>query len=384
MIIENIRLHKQYQYDILECLLDGKRLYFECSQIKTQDSSDLMYDAFVIAVLPLMLEKNENLFVKGNVDSILLRQVNEYILPKLCEINDLKNTLRVESTNTSVIDFLSNKNVATGLSCGVDSLATIKEFRDENKPISFVTFFDAGSHGSYGSKSTDEIFNFRLENAKKAAQKIGSKLLIIRTNAHSFIEGRFESAHSFLNISCAFATLGLINEYRYASAYKFSESTLMPGDTSNYDHHILGELYSSYFKTASTLKNHTRLERIRNISNLKISQEYLDVCTNSLSAKKNGFQNCSSCHKCMRTFMALENFTKLDNFSKIIDIEKYESSKMRYIHYLLSGDLPLHDQEILCMLHENKLITYKHKLFSRYSKFKKALKALLKNVLTHD
>nr|WP_042246148.1 hypothetical protein [Nonlabens ulvanivorans] len=261
MRLSGIEITKNDSSYTIQCLLDDEVLYFKTSHIFLYEEQVSLFDAFVIAVIPVMIERQEMLYVDGAVDSFLFRQLNEQILPRLSKINDLQDVLQIQSLS-DVIHQFDNQNRVTGVSCGVDSMATIKNLEEKKTQLDYLAFFDAGSHGSYGTKNSSINYEFRKKNALEFAKKLSYELIEVRTNAHKFLTGRFKSAHSFLNLSCAFATQGLINHYYYASAYAIGQSTQQSGDTSNYDHIILPFLESSYFKTSSTLGEINRLERI--------------------------------------------------------------------------------------------------------------------------
>lgn len=377
MRLQGIKISKIDTSYIIECQLDDERLYFESSHTKNNQSDDLFYDPFVIALLPLMLERKENLFIEGAVDSVLLNQLNLKVLPKLCKIHHIYEQLTITALICLENKAMKSNLVATGISCGVDSLATIKEFKESDKKLDFLTFFDAGSHGAYGAKNTKATYCHRLKNANVAAEKIGLNIINVRTNAHSFLKGYFKSAHSFLNLSCAFATLGFINEYHYASAYSINQSNQRSGDTSNFDHYILPELYASYFSSKSTLGNKNRLERIQYIINYNISKKHLDVCTNSLRASEIGALNCTSCEKCMRTATTINLIDNLKNYKKVFELKQFKMNQKSYVVSLLLGNNSTHDNELLNLLKSANKIRLIHKIMALKMVLKKKLKSLL-------
>lgn len=359
MILSDISLQQEKDYSKLECLLDGNSIYFTLSHINSNIS--LVYDAFVVALIPLLLEKQENIVVQGTMDDVLCKQLNDVLIPRLCQVNKIAITLKVIPDVTENTIALNKQVNATGLSCGVDSLATVKYFFDNAIGLDYLTFFDAGSHGIYNGNYAKENYEYRLKNSERAATTIGLPLVKVKTNAHSFIRGSFESAHSFLNISCSLATLGLINNYHYASAYAVSQSNFKPGDTSNFDNFLLPLLFTSYFNTHSTLQTKTRLERISYIQHYDVANAYLDICTNSILAKKMNLQNCTSCDKCLRTAATLELYDSLPTFDKVFDLNIYHSKIDNYIAKLISKKVSIHEREFLdSWLKENKITTLQY------------------------
>ncbi|PQJ32187.1 hypothetical protein BST92_09730 [Nonlabens arenilitoris] len=377
MILDNIKLYKANGLDVIECFLDNTRIYFKMTHLHQSANGVLLYDSFMIALIPLMLEKCENLEIKGTVDQVLLDQLNKSILPELCIIHKMNKHIEIKASQTIEIK-IDNLTKATGISCGVDSIATVKEFIDSNTKLDYLTFFDAGSHGAFGTHNTEITFNHRLENALKAAENLDLEIIKVRTNVHQLLKGQFKSAHSFLNLSCVFATQGFINEYYYASAYSLNQSSLVSGDTSNYDHYILPQLYASYLNTTSTLGDKRRIERVNYIANFKITRHHLDVCTNTFKANNTGHLNCSTCEKCMRTALSLEQLLDINLFKNVFNLELFNAQRGTYISSLLMGTNTIHDDELLSLLKENCQIKFFHKNQAFQMKLKTSLKSMLK------
>ncbi|KEZ93755.1 hypothetical protein [Nonlabens ulvanivorans] len=378
MILSDIKLRKQGQLHVLECLLNKERLYFETSHIVLIDEKELIYDAFVIAVIPLMIEKKESLIVKGLMDATLQKQLNEIVIPKLLAIHQITLNLTINCSKTSINHQLQNNSIATGISCGVDSFATIKSFKEHSKKLDYLTFFNAGSHGAYDTQNSKINYKHRLLNATRASQELGREMIKVETNAHSFLSGRFKSAHSFLNLSCAFATLGLLNHYHYASAYSLRQSSEQSGDTSNFDHIILPQLFASYFSTQSTLGNMNRVERVGYISTFKTSHKYLDVCTNSMIASLLKKQNCTSCEKCMRTAATLDILGVFNKYHEVFCLDTYRKNKRIYLSRLLTGKNSIHDEELLELYREKKQIKMSYYLNGHFMRIKAGVKKLIK------
>lgn len=336
------------------------------------------YDAFVIALIPFMLENSEDLYVDGIVDEVLLTHLNTQFLPQLAVISKCKKTPQISAKHTQRSK-AKNSQIGTGFSCGVDSFTTLYDFIQSKISVRYVTFLDAGSHGKYGKEHTKQIKEFRRQNAAKAAQRLDMEMICISSNISSFVTSSFESSHSLVNLSCVYHLSNLYSDYYYSSAFSEKQSTLKGGDTSNWDSLLLPYISSSYLTIKSTALDKTRLQRTAFISEENTVQNYLDVCTNSLLAKERGYQNCSSCHKCAKTMTSLALLDRLSQFGNVFDLNRYVTTRDMYIStYLLQKKLNPIDQEILDTLKEKKEVVLKHYFSAFVFRLKKNIKKILK------
>lgn len=385
MVLSNIRRFEKGGFWRLECLLDGTAMFFESTHMQIDGERELLYDSFVVAVLPLMVERQENLSIQGSIDAILLKQLNEVILPGLSKINNVPLKLTISSLSTTKNGYLHQKAfIATGVSCGVDSFTTILEAVEVGFKYDCLTFFDAGSHGTYNAAGSILNYDYRLSNAILVSQKLNIPLVRVKTNAHDFLSFRFQSAHSFLNISCVFATMGFITEYRYASAYAVNQITSKSGDTSNYDYYLLPSLFSSYLRSESAITEMNRLQRINYISKFSLPLEHLDVCTNSVKAKQIGFINCSSCEKCMRTMATLETIGFLDKYNRVFNLVDYHQNMEKYLSRLLVGNKSIHDKELLSVYKFERKAKWKYYLTGYYLRIRFEISIFLKKLKLHS
>lgn len=336
------------------------------------------YDAFVIALIPFMLENSEDLHVEGIVDKVLLDNLNTQFLPQLAAISKCNRTPQIIAKETQTSKNI-NTHIGTGLSCGVDSFTTVYDFIDNNVDLRYITFLDAGSHGKYGKEHTTQIKEFRKQNALKAAQGLGMEILSINSNISLFVTSSFQSSHSLVNLSCVYNLSKLYASYYYSSAFSEEQSTLKDGDTSNWDTLLLPYICSSYLSVKSTSLDKTRLQRTAYISDKEVVQQHLDVCTNSLLAKQRGFQNCSSCYKCAKTMTSLHLVDALSKFKNVFDKSRYPDTRDMYIiTYLLQEKLNPIDQEILDALKQRKEIRLHHHISAFLFRYKRKIKRVLK------
>ncbi|WP_299684306.1 hypothetical protein [uncultured Dokdonia sp.] len=374
MKLSDIKLKSKGTFKTLSCFIDTfeDSMSFELSHFDNSHEH-LLYDSFVIACIPLMIANKESLLVDGCVDTVLLKQLNTVVLPMLCKLYNIEDTISVKASKSVLVKTKGKEWVVTGLSCGVDSFTTIKTRTQKKQKLDALTFFDAGSHGLYGGKITQINYNYRLNNVENTANKLKLPLVKVRSNNYKFTSELFQEWHSFLNLSCVFATGGLIKKYYYASAYTKEKSVMKAGDTSNFDHYILPELYTSYLKVTSSVTELNRVERTRFIQDDALVRQHLDVCTNSIEASNIKRQNCTSCAKCLRTALTLDSLGVIEEFNNVFDLKRYHKNKNRYIASLLNSKTII-DIELVDHLKEEKKIHFKHYLLSIYLQFKNTLK----------
>ncbi|MBQ6118104.1 MAG: hypothetical protein IJK98_02630, partial [Clostridia bacterium] len=100
------------------------------------------------------------------------------------------------------------------------------------------------------------------------------------------------------------------------------------------DSYALPLMRSEKLELVSDGCQHTRSQKTELIADWDISKKYLNVC-----CRKDAEENCSECHKCVRTLLPLDAMGKLDEYSHVFDLEKYRKQRNKHIRFLaLSKD----------------------------------------------
>ncbi|WP_298952445.1 hypothetical protein [uncultured Nonlabens sp.] len=292
--------------------------------------SDL-WNAAIIALLPLSFENNWNIKSNGIIDETLKDGLINELFPvmKQAYTTDFTPLLDVESQHFSPC--LMNNQTATGLSCGVDSFATIFS---KQKELSALTFFDAGSHGKNFQQKTDSIRQHRFSNVELVASKLKMPLYTVTSNLSNFTKAKFQDNHAFLQLSCAHLLCGICNVYHYSTGQKNDYLDRHELDFIYINNFLTPALSSGRLKIKTSLGTLTRFQRTYIISEQKIPQQHLDVCVDPFKVIDQGLINCSGCDKCLRTQLALKIQGNYESFSSVFNEQIYNVKISRYIAFL--------------------------------------------------
>ena len=199
--------------------------------------------------------------------------------------------------------------------------------------ISYLTYFNAGSHGDFGGDMARKTFNQRFLRVSQFAQEIGLKIIKVDTNLSEILRMKFVSTHTIRNLSCVLHLQKLFQYYYYSSALRFDNFLITRQAMARYDLLVLECISTESVKFYSTLSDKTREERTAIISSYDKSFHYLDVCVNPKSAQEK--VNCSVCDKCLRTQLTLDVIGELKNFDQVFDLDLYYKHKDKYIGRIL-------------------------------------------------
>ncbi|CAM4043634.1 hypothetical protein FLAN108750_07195 [Flavobacterium antarcticum] len=345
-------------------------------------------DAFVVGLLLLALKLGEDIYVVGTISARLKYQLNHYLIPALCLAFKEFVTIKIyaEHENEQIVSKHSAQ-AATGISCGIDSFATLIEhaYIKTDLKIAYLTYLNAGSHSDYGGKYGRNVFKMRSQRISRFAKEIKLPLVKVDTNLSDLLKMKFVSTHTLRNMSCILNLQKSIKTYYYASAFRFDTFEINNLISDKYDLLTLQMISTESTKFYSSLSDKTREERTSLVSNYRYAFDYLDVCVDPTNAK--GKINCSKCEKCMRTQVTLDVLGRLEDFNKVFNNEFYILNKSKYIGKLLANkNNSLVDKNVLSFLIENDFrITASHQLeryIYNYIRWKNSLKAKLKKYLS--
>ncbi|MCI8428340.1 MAG: hypothetical protein HFJ03_12545 [Lachnospira sp.] len=299
--------------------------------VKNENASMLttdVYNAFLFLPMYMSMYYHTDLCIHGEVSKILYRNMIDYIQPILCSFSD-----KLSPVNVIVDGFKETKTeqkiVGTGISCGVDCLATIyKYYEKENNPeykLNALFMLNCGWHGNYYDKSTFELFEKRCKVNGKAAADIGLPLFMVDSNLHAFLPQLDDQSSYFSIYTCIFAMEKAISRYYISSSFSYGEvmkygMKARNRDFSEYaDPSALPLMHSANLKLVSDGCQYTRSQKTELISDWNISKKYLNVCCINDSE-----ENCCTCIKCVRTLLPLEAMGKIDAYKAVFDLDKWK------------------------------------------------------------
>lgn len=341
--IKNLRKEKKgdWTYLVVDFDVKGiknpfeeKTMWFAVENKNADMLTDDVYDAFVIVSLYLGMHYHQDVYIEGKISPRLYHNIMHYLMKIFDNFSDDTQPIKFtvdgfKKTKKGPIDL-----VATGISCGVDSLTTIYdnfiETNDEDFKVSGLILANCGTHGDYENEKTRKIWLERAKLNKKAADELGLPVFLVDSNLHAFTHKVSENKMGYLAIyCCAMALQKYIKRYltpsgsSYDNRSKFSLSD-RDIDIANYCETYMPHLVSTErFELVIDGCQYTRAEKIEKICDWDISKKHLNVC---LEPKDDG-GNCSACQKCARTLLVLDVLGKLDEYGDVFDLKTYKENK---------------------------------------------------------
>lgn len=228
--------------------------------------------------------------------------------------------------------------VATGISCGVDSLYTIAQHTSQHTPennrINTLAFFNAGSSMKAADILRTPLVEGRLQIAKAFPAEYGFDFIFIETNLHlilnKYLTYSHTENHTYMALFCIYHIQNKIKTYYYSSGYSYAEFTLKRENhnaelgSAHYDLLTLSMASINNIRFYSAGSEANRLEKTKYIISYKPAQKYLNVCVNES-------QNDSKCFKCIRTLLTLDALNVIDDYRAVFDVDYYKTHRQTYI-----------------------------------------------------
>lgn len=229
----------------------------------------------------------------------------------------------------------SARKVATGCSCGVDSLNAIKcmcENLDGRFKPDYLVVNNVGAYTSGGKLYADK-YDQNAENARQCAKELDIPLIVTDSNFSEAIPQKHLLTHVYSSSFAVYMLRKLWHRYYYASPgtriqdrFKIVHNDYLP--PCQYDLIALPAFSISQLRICNESITMSRFEKMRNIADYPIAHKYLSVCL------KQGKGHCGTCPKCKRTLWILDALGKLDNFTEIFDIAAYRAKRKHYLQNL--------------------------------------------------
>lgn len=236
--------------------------------------------------------------------------------------------------------------VATGISCGVDSLYTIYTHTQNIPPtceLNHLVFFNVGSHKTgKGEDDSKRLFEGRRKLCRDFAAEAGLGFIEISSDLPAFLD-KYDNGyshvenHTFMALFCIHWIQGGMKRFYYSSGLPFNNFScrFLPQtnfDCANYD--LLTLLCASHggLRFISAGGSVSRFDKIKDLCDYPLAYRYLNVCVNEVC-------NDGTCFKCIRTILEIDSLGKLDLFDAVFDVAGYKKGKMKYMENLYIGAL---------------------------------------------
>lgn len=310
-----------------DIVIDGntKTLWCETSADYRQFLLSERSDAFLCVVLPFAMRAGKDIICEAPVTEQFLHNLREILIPQLCSHDPrLHPTKIIAASDASILH--SGNAVATGMSCGVDSLYTTMIYDKYELKSLRLTHLYTGNY-LYGNKS--EIFH----RAEALAKDLSLPLVKTGTNINEELKLPHVFTHFYKTLFGVLALRKLFRVYYYSTAEDFSHFTLKnssSSDTALYELLLLNTFSCSDFQVVTGGVKSERVEKTRALCAYPPAHKFLNVCLHPEKPK-----NCGKCGKCMRTLLMIDMAGGLDSFRDVFDIDEYLENRLESLVYLV-------------------------------------------------
>ena len=336
MIISKLKKEKKdYGCDLVSTIFRDDKTPFELRfeyNIENMELIDDFYaDSFLVSLLPYAMEFGYDIQVSNPISKELFNNLEEEYIPCLAKYN--KNFKKIDIKYSDIVEkkIYNNTAIATGCSCGVDSLHAIYTnlMNKNNEKLTHLVVVNSGACSWKGGEESKKWFEIEIERAKKVAMELNLKLIYVNTNLMEFYEVNHEHS-GFMRISGIVLGLdNIIGKYYYASSYEISKFNVSANDDGYYLYMITKNLSDSNLKFLISGLYEDRYDKVKLIKNYEIAHKYLNVCWN-------GGNNCGRCEKCLRTIGSLYSLDALDAFTDVLNTKWFERHKIIGIGRMIS------------------------------------------------
>lgn len=305
--------------------------------------NDITYDCCLTLPVYMAMYYKTDLHIKGKVSKKLYRNIVDYVSYILQSFSNELKLVNIYADGHEDIDNLQEVN-ATGISCGVDSLATVYKYYELEKDLDYklthLFFLNCGWHGSLDNSNTIPLFNKRALQAEDAANQIGLPLVKVDSNLHAFLYDLDDKASYFNLYYIIFAMGKGISKYYLSSSFSYEEVMKYGYRARNRDFSEYGDpMTLPLLSTPNTTIisdgcQYKRSQKTELIADWEVSKKYLNVCCRHSDDPNVDEKNCSECAKCNRTLIALDAMGKLTEYSKVFDLNKYKKNKRKILWQL--------------------------------------------------
>lgn len=289
-------------------------------------------DAYVIAVLNYAMRNHHDIVSEAPLSEDLFYNLDRYLIDAIVQYN--KNFHRPQITAEIASDPLPCAGaVATGISCGVDSLHALAnqvgtKFIKHN--ITHLTYNNVGSHGE--GEYAEKLYRARLERPRKFAKEYGFEFVASDSNLQDVVAQNHYKTHTYSSMFAVYCLQKLYSVYYYASAgYRYDEFTLVDKPaicSGSYEILSLPLLSTRNLRIYSEGEGLSRLTKLYAIVNYAPSYKYLNVCLDH-------GDNCGKCEKCVRTLLGIDVLGALDKYTEVFDVDYYRKHKKWYLVQML-------------------------------------------------
>lgn len=301
-------------------------------------------DAFVVAMIWYAMATGSDLRCEAPVSKKMAFEIKYHLIPALMK-EDKGYSGKIELICETIdVPYPNAGAVATGMSCGVDSLYTLYRYNQDDVPsgyrLTHLAYFNMGAifhpdrtnKKEYSMKefyeTTDRMSLEKLDNAQHVADMAGLPLLYVKSNLDSdYYRGAYGDTGVYRNCACVLALAGLFGKYYCSSRGRSEGFDLDLDKASEHYESLLCDALSTEGLSFILSDYDSRLEKTIAIADSEEAKNYLDVCFR--------FNNCGTCSKCLRTLVILDIVGKVDSYSKVFDVDHFKQNRDAAYFWLL-------------------------------------------------
>lgn len=288
-------------------------------------------DGILVMLLLVAMKNGEDIYSELPVSESLLFKVQKYLIPFLCKINPKLKPISVHCKTIEDIQ-TSRKIVATGISCGVDSLSTIACHSDKNnfphESINCLTLFNTGYYGK--TEGSHSHYKKYIPQSQEFCSKHSFPLLLIDSNVYEFMQFSFLAMNTYFTCGMALMLQNGIYKYLYASGYPAYSFEPNFEHVAFYDIFLLSCISTRGMEFVSGCSALTRVEKLALILDTLDYASSLYVCTSG-----DVTSNCSMCEKCVRTLLGADSMNKVENLAAKFNMDLFHKKRAHYIAFML-------------------------------------------------
>ncbi len=377
-----------------ELMIDNKKyvLFYNISLLNCKITYPLAetIDPIVVTFLLHAMKNGYDFSSKYPISQKLFYNLKYQIIPQLKVCNKKLYSIDIDSPIISTN--YGGKYVATGISCGIDSLTTVFEYTELcniiDYKITHLVYFKTGAHdgqlGRFDKDTENKLFTEQLNNSRKFCIENNFPLIIVDSNLNEILSlafgfSAYERTHTLRNCGTMYLFQKDFNKYLYADTYsldKFVVNTYE--DIAHYEKYLLPMISNENIFFISANSGMSRFDKTKLLTKYKKSYDNLLVCWHE-------GKNCGKCDKCIRTLVTLDALGKLKYYEKSFDIENYLKHRKKYIAKVIAlrkvdmfyNDIFIHmDKKI--KRKKSILYFFIYKIYSFYKKLRKLAKKILK------
>lgn len=329
-----IKNGKAYQWCSISLGDVKKELFFSVDEQYAEFLCVERGDAYVIGLLSLAMRERCNIHSEVPLTGELIHQIQTELIPPVIKFSKSLYAPQISGTLDDK-SLPSAKKIATGCSCGIDSLHAIKfltETRDGMYKPDYLVINNVGAYTNDG-KTASARYEDNTSNARQFAERYGVPLIITDSNFAEAFPQEHLLTHLYSSCFAIYMLRKLWSRYYYASSGVDSQErfSLLDNelyDPCRYDVIALPALSIAQLRICNESPHASRFEKTQYLANDELAQRYLNVCL------RQGKGNCGLCPKCTRTLWSLDALGKLDNFTDVFPIHQYRKIRSYYLREL--------------------------------------------------